>query len=135
MWSGRCRALCWRTCDPAGCPPACHQVEYHLHDTASLQPGDPNGCVSDVTLQLALNADSTEEALAFSVTTLVANLGGALGLVLGFSLLSALELLESGVGAVSRRLRATPTKPAPPGTGADRDGRGPRPPQAGGWIG
>ena len=91
-----------RDCD---CPPACHQVVYNLHDTRSLKDKDFI-CRTNVHLQLDLMTDQIEESLSFTPSTLVANLGGFLGLVTGYSLLTFVEFCEALVKMVSGRCQA-----------------------------
>ena len=88
-----------RDCD---CPPACHQVVYNLHDTRSLKDKDFI-CRTNAHLQLDLMTDQIEESLSFTPSTLVANLGGFLGLVTGYSLFTLVKFCEALVKMVSGR--------------------------------
>ena len=94
-----------RGCD---CPPACHQVVYNLHDTRGLKAKDFI-CRTNVHLHLDLMSDLIEESLSFTRSTLVANLGGFLGLVTGYSLFTLVELLETLVKMVLSRRQACRT--------------------------
>ena len=90
------------------CPPACHQVVYIIHDTRS-PTGEDFICRTNVHLQVHLLTDQIEEALSFTPSTLVANLGGFLGLVTGYSLFTLMEFMETLVGMMSSRRQAHPT--------------------------
>ena len=81
--------------------------------------GTDGDCHSDATLYLSLHTDSIEESLVYSGATLMANLGGTLGLVFGFSLLGGLQMVEGAAAAIIRRLRQTRTRPLPPRPATD----------------
>ena len=99
-----------RDCD---CPPACQQVEYLLHSKRSLLPaGSPREdfiCRTNVQLKLDLTTDLVEETISFTPSTLVANVGGFLGLVTGYSLFTLVELISEMVDRMSRRRSVQPT--------------------------
>ncbi|KAF0304771.1 hypothetical protein FJT64_023492 [Amphibalanus amphitrite] len=90
------------------CPPACHQVVYTLHDTRSISAEDLI-CRTNVHLKLDLTTDLVEESLSFTPSTLVANLGGFIGLVTGYSLLTLIGMMEKLIRIIVDRLRANRT--------------------------
>ena len=83
------------------CPPACAATTYTLKETANVRKG--SRCTASVKLELEATSDWIEESLAFTTTTLLANIGGFVGLITGFSLLTLAEISEALLDAVPNR--------------------------------
>ncbi|XP_037072058.1 LOW QUALITY PROTEIN: uncharacterized protein LOC119093241 [Pollicipes pollicipes] len=102
------------------CPSACRGVAYNLNQESLTGGCDDHGstvspCFTEAFLTLDLAADEVQEAVAFTQSTLLADIGGFLGLVTGFSLLALADMAEAlvcgvdssspdAVGAASARL-------------------------------
>ncbi|KAF0292712.1 hypothetical protein FJT64_009331 [Amphibalanus amphitrite] len=83
---------------------------YHLRsDQLSLGSSTLNTCLVYVKLQVDLLAERVEESLAMKEATLLANIGGFVGVVTGASLFAVVAVLEHLVRwVVSRRRRKGP---------------------------
>ncbi|KAF0311964.1 hypothetical protein FJT64_001819 [Amphibalanus amphitrite] len=67
------------------CLPACHQTFYQLSDWSSRERY-ASSCKVKLTLSISLKADEISESISFTLPTLLANIGGTIGIVTGFSL-------------------------------------------------
>ena len=95
----------------AVCPPAPRSSAYDVQMYSG--PGDAaEPCRVALDLRLNLQTDRLEESPVYSPGTLVANLGGFVGLVTGFALFTLADLLEEALLRVVKRWRAR-VGPAP----------------------
>ena len=83
------------------CLPACFNVTYHLNQTLMVRQG--SSCTSSVKLELEMTAEAIQESRTFTMTTLLANIGGFIGLISGFSLLTLAELSEALLDVIPQR--------------------------------
>ena len=87
------------------CLPACHQAKYYLQEdvTGSNRYGsDIVGiCETILALRVDLAADLLEESGAFTLPTLLANIGGLVGLITGFSLFTVANFAEALIHTVA----------------------------------
>ncbi|KAF0311965.1 hypothetical protein FJT64_001820 [Amphibalanus amphitrite] len=65
------------------CPPACHQTLYNLF---VYKQETYEKCSSELTMSIDLRADEIGEAITFTLPTLLANIGGMVGIVTGYSM-------------------------------------------------
>ncbi|KAF0297795.1 Acid-sensing ion channel 3 [Amphibalanus amphitrite] len=107
------------------CPPACSVTEYRGTEERRFYPGAP---LPTVNVVVEPTAALVRQQRAGSLQQLVSELGGLLGLLLGASAWTLLELLWRAAGAVCGPA-AAPGAPRPPArdrwTGAAEEGRGP----------
>ena len=81
------------------CQPACHQAVYYLQEDATgsnvYTSGSVGTCETLLALRVDLAADRMEESGTFTLLTLLANLGGLVGLITGFSLFTVSNIAEA----------------------------------------
>ncbi|XP_043211099.1 uncharacterized protein LOC122375681 [Amphibalanus amphitrite] len=97
------------------CPPACHQTSYHLSDWSlassntivpdnyGTQLNSDQDCQTKLTLAIDLSADEVNEDIVFTLPTLLANVGGTVGIVTGYSLFTLAEVVENLVWRLGRK--------------------------------
>ena len=93
-----------------GCNPPCTFTQYSLTDTYSLVGSNE----SDFVISYAFTDLITEEeVLLFPLDSLVSELGGALGLFLGFSFLGAASTLQTWVLAIIAMVKTAKSEEGP----------------------
>ena len=85
------------------CLPAGRQVEYELQKTKHTDEKDP--CVAGDILQFDLASEELQESLFFTYSTLLANLGGFIGLITGFSYFTLVEAIGTMLTAAAQQWR------------------------------
>ena len=83
------------------CLPACRQVEYRLQKIK--QTDEEDQCVAGAVLQFDLASQELQESLFFTYSTLLANLGGFIGLITGFSYFTLIEATETMLTTAARQ--------------------------------
>ena len=90
--------------DDCQCLPPCNKANYHLSQKNTARKS--KACNIEVSFFLDLATDQVEEELSFSMSTLLANFAGFIGMVTGFSLFTLAEVMETVLCAVGARWRA-----------------------------
>ena len=77
------------------CRPACEQTFYRVQKTGKSQRG--HTCMASAMFVLDQYVNEVEQTPFFTLTTLLANIGGFMGLVFGYSLFSLADAAESAI--------------------------------------
>ncbi|XP_043221396.1 uncharacterized protein LOC122381382 [Amphibalanus amphitrite] len=88
------------------CQPACHQTLYDLYGVSGPTRDDQyhiGACQTRIALAIDLTADELREAIVFTSATLLANMGGLIGVVTGYSLFTLAGASETLVHKVVQR--------------------------------